>query len=228
MVTWRVPLAVAVVLVALAGAGYALFPRQAAKTCCLVALPDKEPSNAAWVWRDGAPGWKPGETIGDDNVSGVQRVELEQARLAAARSQLDADGVRVLQTMRTPRSALSILATPALGYAKGAPVCLGAMLTATTVWACPAQLRSAHVLVAAAHVGGMLTLVGVARGDVTRVVLTHVSPGLSLLYQRSKTWGQFGIGMRIPRSSELVAYVGTRAVERIPLDLAAGEERVLR
>ena len=76
MITWRVPVAVLVLLGALAAIGYASFPHKAARNCCLVAVPEKLPANdapgaAGWVWPDGVPGWKPGETVGDVNLSGV-------------------------------------------------------------------------------------------------------------------------------------------------------------
>jgi hypothetical protein len=73
-----------------------------------------------------------------------------------------------------------------------------------------------------------LYLAGVARGDVDKVVLTGVSPGISVLYQRSKTWGQFGIGTAAAPSASLRIYGHGRLLETIPLGLKPGQQRVFR
>src|SRR4051812_11781707 len=70
-----------------------------------IELPAKPPAAdargaAGWVWPDGVPGWKPGETIAGVNVSFVQPIELAAAQLAAARAGLDAERVRVLAETR--------------------------------------------------------------------------------------------------------------------------------
>jgi hypothetical protein len=240
VVTWRVPVVLVVLVGALAAAGYAVFPRDAARTCCIVALPLKQPANdapgaAGWVWPGGVPGWKPGETVGDVNVSGVQPIELEPARVDAARAGLDADSVRVVQSMRPDRhGTLAILAAPLADYAKPAPTCLGAMLQGDTPvrWFCPSlhELAPAHVLVAAARVRSTpsLTIAGVARGDVDKVVLTGVSPGDSVLYQRSATWGQFGIGIDALPSARLLVYGHGKLLETVRLALQPGQQRDFR
>ena len=240
MVTSRVALFLVVLVGALAALGYAAFPRAAARGCCIVALPLKQPANdasgaAGWVWADGLPGWKPGQTVGDVNVSGVQPIELEPARVDAARAGLDAGDVRVVQAMRPGRDgALAILAASRSDYAAPAPTCLGAMLQGDrrVRWLCPAQseLARSHVLVAAARtrMEPSLTVVGVARGDVDKVVLTGVSPGNSVLYQRSRTWGQFAIGIGAPASASLLVYGHGRLLERVALPLKPGQQGVFR
>ena len=240
VVTWRVPLVLIVLVGALAGVGYAVFPHAAARNCCIVALPLKQPANdasgaAGWVWPDGVPGWRPGETVGDVNVSGVQPIELEPARVDAARAGLDANDVRVVQSIRPDRHGTdAILAAPLADYAKPAPTCLGAMLQGSTPvqWLCPSprELGPAHVLVAVARTRSTpsLTIAGVARGDVDKVVLTGVSPGDSVLYQRSATWGQFGIGIDAPRSASLLVYGHGKLLETVPLLVKPGQQRVFR
>jgi hypothetical protein len=240
MVSWRVPVVVLALVGVLAAAGYAAFPREAAKNCCIVALPLKQPANdasgaAGWVWPEGVPGWKAGETVGDVNVSGVQPIELEPARVDAARAGLDANDLRVVQSMRPARQgALAILAAPLANYAKPAPTCLGAMLQGNTPvrWFCPSprELAHSHVLVAAARppLDPSLTVVGVARGDVDRIVLTGVSPGNSVLYQRSSTWGQFGLGISAPPSARLLVYGHGKLLETVTLALEPGQQGVFR
>jgi hypothetical protein len=70
--------------------------------------------------------------------------------------------------------------------------------------------------------------VGVARGDVDKVVLTGVSPGISVLYQRSKTWGQFALGAAAAPSASLRVYGHGRLLETIRLVLKPGQQRVFR
>jgi hypothetical protein len=241
VITWRVPVAVLVFVGVLAAIGYASFPRKAAQNCCLVAVPLKQPANdapgaAGWVWPEGVPGWKPGETVGNVNLSGVQPIELEPARVDAARAGIDGENIRVLQSVRAGRNgALAILAGPMTDYAKPVPTCLGAMLQGDVpvTWLCPVphELASAHVLVVAARVPAQhnaLYLVGVARGDVDKVVLTGVSPGISVLYQRSKTWGQFALGTAADSAASLRAYGHGRLLETVSLALKPGQQRVFR
>jgi hypothetical protein len=241
VITWRVPVVVLVLLAALGAIGYASFPHKAARNCCLVAVPEKLPANdapgaAGWVWPDGVPGWKPGETVGSVNLSGVQPIELVPAEVDAARAGIDGQNVRVLQSMRAGRhGAMAILAGPMLDYAKPVPTCLGAMLQGDVpvTWLCPVphELASAHVLVVAARIPAehnALYLVGVARGDVDKVVLTGVSPGISVLYQRSKTWGQFALGTAAEPSASLRVYGHGQLLETVSLALKPGQQRVFR
>jgi hypothetical protein len=241
VITWRVPVAVLVLVSALGAIGYASFPRKALRNCCLVAVPPKLPANdasgaAGWVWPDGVPGWTPGETVGNVNLSGVQPIELEPARIDAARAGIDGENIRVLESMRAGRNgALAILAGAMANYGKPIPTCLGAMLQGDTpvTWLCPVQheLASARVLVAAARVTAQddaLYLVGVARGDVDKILLTGVSVGNSLLYQRGATWGQFGIGTAASKSASLRVYGHGRLLETVPLLLKPGQQRIFR
>jgi hypothetical protein len=240
MVSWRVPVVLLVLVGAVAAAGYAVFPRDAARNCCIVALPEKQPAAdapgaAGWIWPEGVPGWKAGETVGDVNVSGVQPIELQPAQVDAARAGLDSKDVRVVQAMRPGRDgALAILAAPLANYAKPVPTCLGAMLQgdAPVQWFCPTprELAPAHVLVVAARTRAnpTLTVVGVARGDVDRVVLTGVSPGSSVLYQRSTTWGQFALGIDAPSSASLLVYGHGKLLETVRLALKPGQQRSFR
>jgi len=230
-------------------------PAQQGKT---IKIPFKQPARDAagrpgWVWPGGVPGWAAGQTISDYNISQLQPVEVGPAQLAAAHMGLDADQVRVLTAMHVlpGDGPLAIFAAPLL-YEANHTVCLGAALprTSAVAWLCPGashpgpDIGRSHVLVAAAaydwsspstpgSVG--LDLVGVARGDVYRVVL-HV-PGLGNpmndreLYARGKSWGQFDAAIVVPRgagSPELRIYGRTGLVRTVRLSLNPGEERILQ
>lgn len=250
----RHPLSVAIVGAALAAVGAVfLFARpqyHPKGEDSLVNIPAKQPAAdasgaAGWVWPDGVPGWEAGETFGDYNVSGVQPVELDAARLAAARNVLDAEGVRVVVSSRPNlRGVLAILAAPTLDtVTTPTTTCLGAVLEepAPVRWLCPSasgevsDLAQSRVLVAAAAyrpppVGdsqATLYLVGVARGDVRRVVLS--APGLEPqpLYARKDTWGQFEAATDVPRGPVRLAIYGSNGlVETLPLELRPGEQRI--
>jgi hypothetical protein len=210
-----------------------------------IKLPDRKPAvdaagAAGWVWPEGVPGWRPEERFQDYNPSGLQSVELATARLAAARAALDADDVRVLASTRpNKQGVLAILAAPTL-YRSPVETCLAAVLqSGPVVWQCPGaatsgdDLASAHVLLAAAGFRApgelrgrrSLYLVGVARGDVSRVVLD----GMGEIYTRGKTWGEFDAALTVPvDGSRLSVYGRGGLLETVPLRLAPGQQRVLR
>jgi hypothetical protein len=224
-----------------------------------IRIPEKQPAQDAagrqgWTWPDGVPGWKPGYTIKHYPVSGVQSIEADAARLAAAHMMLDAEQVRVLVAMHQQPGLrpLAIYAAP-MAYASfdGKPVvCLGVELprASATPWFCPGDshpgpdVARSRVLVAVSAFDWStassrppdLRLVGVARGDVYRVIL-HI-PGQKrvpdmALYERGKTWGQFEIavgpwpGNGVP---ELRIYGRKGLVQTLPLDLGHGDERVIQ
>jgi len=154
---------------------------------------------------------------------------------------LDADGVRVLISIRPGRDGvLAVLAAPTL-YETPARTCLAALLPgfAPVVWRCPGphQLSHAHVLVAAARMtraGHPLYFVGVARGDVDRVEVVDAAaaPGSfraipTVLYERGRTWGEFSFALSIHASTRLLVYGHGRLVESLSLDVPPGQERVL-
>jgi hypothetical protein len=204
--TARHPISLAIILAAVtAMVGVFVFARpqyhrdSGGKT---IVLPTKRPARdahgaAGWDWQDGTPGWKAGERIDGYLMAGVQPVELESAQLAAARAGLDADGVRVLTSIRGSSSGvLAILAAPTL-YETPVKTCLAAVLqgAAPVRWRCPADAARSPVLVAATRFTWTyrgdrakhpLYLAGVARGDVHRVVLR--AAGLrETLYTRGST-----------------------------------------
>ena len=115
----------------------------------------------AWTWKGGTPGFTVRSGDEDWNVSKVRPQELPVgARLLNA--QRDADGLSLL--VARPDTA---------GRA-----CVGAEIARSTQWFCPPRLgpQVAFVVVdAVSALGGQgfpINLVGVARGDVRRVVIT--------------------------------------------------------
>jgi hypothetical protein len=197
------------------------------------------PGAAGWVWAKGRPGWAAGTLIGkhhDYNISGVQPVELTAAEVAAAHAGLDSEHVLVVDSVRPNRQGpLAILATPTLEETP-ARTCLLALLPgdAPLTWRCPGSMTSTgspRVLVAAvlnAPPGAepALTLVGVARGDVRRVVLD--APGFEPLplYDRGTTWGQFSFSFVLhPGTARLRVYGDHGLVQTLPLRLAPDEAR---
>jgi hypothetical protein len=207
--------------------GYAVFPRPPhAHNGTTIRLPDRQPSNAAWVWPAGVPGWEPGQTIKGFSVSGLQPVEVQAAQLAAAHRVLD-ENVRVVVSFRADDSGpLAILATHTL-FAQPASTCLGAQLTggAPVQWFCPGDrtgFGDDHVLLAAKHFASGFDFAGVARGDVTRIV-----QGTHTIYVRGKTWGEFEATSVTTPDAPLDVYVGKRLVETVPLDVPVGKQRVI-
>jgi len=201
---------------------------------------------AGWVWSDGLPGWRPGQMVGDYPVSGVQPVEVAAAQLAAAHAVLDSRRVRVLASVRPDRrGVLAVLAAPTL-YETPTTTCLAVMLRGDepVVWRCPGphELSDAHVFGAAATMtwtapsgatvpgAHPLYLVGVARGDVDRVVLADGPSRIhQTLYERGSTWGEFEAAVATADSvARLLVYGHGRLLETVRLDLAPGDQRVFQ
>jgi len=242
-------MAVVALVACLAAAGYALFAHTHRDSGVKIDFPDRRAADdatgaAGWIWPDGVPGWKPGQILKGYPVSGLQPVEVEAAQLAAARAMLDAEGVRVLDSIRPSHAGvLAILAAPTLDE-QPAKTCLAALFpgSAPVVWRCPGphQLSHAHVLAAAVRLrtsGQPLYLVGVARGDVDSVEVedTAAEPGsrdaLSMgLYSRSdRSWGEFyPFAFSIHASTRLLVYGHGRLLESLSLDVPPGQERVLK
>src|SRR5438270_7314161 len=136
--------------------GYAVFPRPAHHGGgTTIKLPDRQPSDASWVWPKGVPGWTPGETIHGFPVSFIQPVEVQAAALAAARDGLDADDIHVIDSLRGDRrGVVAVLATHTL-YETPERTCLAGLLRGNVPvhWVCPARhtLSHKHVFAAAAH-----------------------------------------------------------------------------
>jgi hypothetical protein len=220
-----------------------------------ITLPEKQPAadasgRAGWVWPDGVPGWEPGYSIKGFNVSQIQRIEAQPAQLAAAYAGLDAERVRVLEAQHVwpGMGPLAVFAAPML-EATPAIVCFAAALprVAPIEWHCPGAARpagdlaNARVLVASVarrwpRVGGQaqvgFNLVGVARGDVSRVVL-HIPHQSKIadwpLYDRGKTWGQFSAAFveeGSVKTPELKIYDRHGLTQTLRLDVKPGRQRV--
>ena len=244
----RHPISIAIVLLAvMAAAGVFVFarPEYRPHDGVRIALPAKQPANdapgaAGWVWPEGTPGWEAGQTTAGVNVSGVQPVEIQAAQLAAARAILDANSVRVVDSIRPGKDGvLAILAAPTL-YQTPVRTCLAAVLPGDVPvrWMCPGStpspddLARSRVLVAATVLhwprATPLYLVGVARGDVYRVVLNVPGRTPETLYTRGTTWGQFEAATAdYPGGVARLEIDGRRGrVETLTLNIAPGQQRI--
>ena len=237
----RHPIALAIVFIAaMALTGVFIFarPEYRHSSGATITLPAKHPANdasgaAGWIWSDGTPGWEPGQRVKGFLVAGVQPVELAAAKLAAARNVLDAERVRVIASIRGSKAGmLAILAAPTLEQAPG-QTCLAAVLegNAPVSWSCPADLANSRVLVAATRYtwGSQhpLYLVGVARGDVYRVVLEGSGLDPQTLYTRGKTWGQFAAAVTAGAHARLKIYGRHGLVQTLPLNVTPGRQSVI-
>jgi hypothetical protein len=131
-------------------------------------------------------------------------------------------------TRADTHGALAILAAPTIDETP-TRTCLAAVLSgdAPVTWQC--QLGGARMLVAAKRYRwDALYLVGVARGDVYRVVLDVPGRKPTELYARGTTWGQFDAAVSGARGASLKVYGRRGAVETVPLRLRPGQQRVFR
>ena len=214
----------------------------------IVNIPQKEPARdasgpAGWSWPEGTPGWRPGERIQGYPVAVARAKELVRARASAARSGIDGEGIRVIDAMRATK-LLAILAAPAAD--NPARTCLAAVLgrNSKVDWLCPGRgargidLGNSPALIAAASfdwpgASGTdkdkhpLYLVGVARGDIRRIVLSAPGLGSEQIYERGHTWGQFDAAWTvIDRSASLSIYGQSGLLELVRLAVGPGQTQV--
>lgn len=211
-----------------------------------VRIPAKAPARDAagvvgWSWPEGTPGWRPGERIDGYPVAGLDGAEITRAKNGAALVGANGSDVRVIGSIRGSESGLlAILAAPA--EADRALTCLAAMLhrNAEVDWWCPGaearllDLSDASVLVAAKSFDWPgspegehpLYFVGVARGDVRRVVLESPGNDPETVYVRGRTWGQFSAARSIAGEATLRVYGPTGLIETLELHVEPGEGRV--
>lgn len=215
-----------------------------------IPIPAKQPARDAsgpggWLWDEGTPGWRPGERIQGYPIAGATAKELVRARESAVRAGLQWPGVRVVDAVHTTRRRfLAILAAPTAN--DPARTCLSAMLegNAKVEWLCPSRsgpgsdLGNSPALIAATSLDWPsapgtaknkhpLDLVGVARGDVRRVVLS--APGIEpeRIYERGHTWGQFDAAWIVTdRSASLRIYGQSGLLEVVRLAIGPGQSRI--
>jgi hypothetical protein len=202
-----------------------------------IKVPPEHPATAGWTWAEGTPGFKAGTMLGkhhDFNVSGLQPVEIAAAQLAAAHALVDAEGVRVLESLRTDQTGpVAILAAPALDVTP-TQTCLAVMLrgSAPVTWRCPHDLLGTHVLgvvVAASFSSGSghpLFVMGVASADVQRVVLVGGQPGSGPIYTRGTTWGQFEASTEPRKSVTLLVYGDHGLLQKLTLGDPPSGQRI--
>jgi hypothetical protein len=230
-----VVIGVAVVLLA----GFFAFarPQYQPETHDQIKVPPEHPATAGWTWAEGTPGFKAGTMLGkhhDFNITGVQPVEIAAAQLAAAHSLLDAEGVRVLESLRTDkRGPVAILAAPTVEVTP-TQTCLAVMLrrSGPVTWRCPQDLLGTHVLgavVAARFSSGSahpLFVMGVASAEVERIVLIGGPAGSSPIYTRGTTWGQFEASAPPRKSVTLLVYGDHGLLQKLTLRDPPGGQRI--
>jgi hypothetical protein len=228
-------IAVAVMLVG----GFFVFarPQYYPETHDNIKVPPEHPATVGWTWPEGTPGFKAGTMLGkhhEFNISGLQPVEIAAAQVSAAHSLLDADGVRVLESLRTDNSGpVAILAAPALDVTP-TQTCLAVMLRGDqpVTWRCPHDLLGTHVLgvvVAASFSSGSghpLFVMGVASADVQRVVLVGGPPGSGPIYTRGTTWGQFEASTAPRKSVTLLVYGDHGLLQKLTLGDPPSGQRI--
>jgi hypothetical protein len=200
-----------------------------------ITVPPEHPATG-WTWSEGTPGWKAGTMLGkhhDFNITGVQPVEIASAQLAAAHALLDADGVRVLDSIRVDkRGPVAILAAPTTAETP-THTCVAVMLRGDVpiAWRCAQDLAGTHVLGAViagrAPSGATVPLfvLGVASGDVKRIVVVGESFRTEA-YTRGTTWGQFSVSLAATKSAELFVYGDHGLLQKLTLSAPPGGQRL--
>ena len=187
------------------------------------------PAAEGWRWADGQPGFRFGEDEEKWNPSEIRAVELEPARAAARRWGVSPDTVRLLAALRLGPGDLSMIVA---GTNAAEHTCLGFVRPKDPVsFYCPDRLgpQSAFVVVTTRgpfESGGSTThptfLTGVARADVTRVVVDQPPEWPNgVVYDRKQgsLWGTFELSLSDSRNIRVKVYGEHGLVATAPIDL---------
>jgi hypothetical protein len=185
------------------------------------------PAAEGWRWANGQPGFRFGEDEEKWNPSEVRAAELAPARAAAQRWGVSPDTVRLLAAMRLGPDDLSMIVA---GTNTADQTCLGFVRPKDAVsFYCPDRLgpQSAFVLVTTRGPYGSDTahptfLTGVARADVTRVVVDQPPDwpnGVAYDRKQGSLWGTFELSLSDSRNIRVKVYGAHGLIATAPLDL---------
>jgi hypothetical protein len=209
--------------------------------------PSEASGGQGWTWPTRTPGFRPGQKEEGIELSGVGPAQLESARVAASSAGIDPNSLRVLRSMQWAPGSDAGPAEPVTGGTftlfitgsnKSGKTCVGVVMPNTKVsFFCPDtpgahRLGSQLAFVFArvrryqshAHALDYLVLIGVARGDVSRIVLSQ--PGFyDILYEHSfGWWGTFEMGVAVGpragnhlRQTTLRLYGKRGLIETVPI-----------
>jgi hypothetical protein len=231
----RYPLSTAIVLAALATVASVLLfarpqyrpPNQGSEV--KIELSKYPPASHGWVWHGGQPGFRFGEDKETWNISEVKPSELAPARAAAHRWGVAPRSVRLIAAIRLGPHDLSMIVA---GTNAADKTCLGFVVPSDTPrFYCGARLDpdSAFVLVTtrSSYPSGEGTvhptfLTGIARGDVTRVVIDQRPDWRNVgIFGRKQgsLWGTFELSLRDSRAIHLAVFRKNGGITRMPVDV---------
>jgi hypothetical protein len=185
----------------------------AAKARALQAPPPLRGSGVeGWIWPERAPGFRFGSEERFWNGTQLSLGRRATIEASAEEAGLAPGATRVVKEVRAlpSRDLIALVAAPAQGRGvclavsgRGLPrqfTCVrqasraaaSSAFLAVSIWNGPLAGRTAHVL----------DLVGVARGDVSRIDLRLPGLGSWRVYERSAefAWGAFALGVDLPRA----------------------------
>jgi len=193
------------------------------------------PASEDWVWEQGQPGFRFGEEEDKWNISGVKPADITAVGPAARRSGVAPSSLRLVESIRLGPGDLTMVVA---GTNAADRTCLGFVTPSSTSFFCPPRLedRSAFVLVTTrpSFESGDQTihptfLTGIARGDVTRVVVSQSQewPNGSI-YERDlgSPWGTFGLSLSDGRGIDLTLVRGS-VPRTVHIDVTSAGDRVI-
>jgi hypothetical protein len=199
------------------------------------------PPSHDWTWQGGQPGFRFGEKEEDWNIAQLRPQELGPLRAAAARAGVVPESVRPLEVERYAPHRLSLIAA---GTGSSGGTCLGfALPQSEGSFFCPDRLarKAAFVLTVPYGPPDGVFLSGIARADVTSVVVHEAGTPPSRVYSRSESgaWGTFfvtlgsgpvknaaGAVIARPRGGLIDFFAGDKRVASLPVTFAAAREQL--
>ena len=185
------------------------------------------PASTGWTWANGQPGFRFAEQADEWPSTSVTAAELAPALAAARRWGVAPASVRLLAAIRIGVQDLIMLVA---GTDAADHTCIGFVTPSEPVeYVCPNRLgpQSAFVLVAHGATGAWV--MGISRGDVTRIVVDQPPDwNEQTLFSREQGsfWGTWSVSLG-DSDAIVTAYLRDGSVRRVAVDPSRPTDRVI-
>jgi hypothetical protein len=197
------------------------------------------PASEGWRWADGQPGFRFGEDKEVWNIAKVKSSELASARTSAGPAGVDPKSIRFLEATRLGPGDLSLIVAGT--EARGDGTCLGFVTPSrASTFYCRDTLADASAFLLVTTRGPFEAdgktvqptfLTGIARGDVTRVVVDQRPDWPNAgVYDRKQgsLWGTFELSLSDSRAVRVSVYGRNGLMARVPLNVTTPRDLLVK
>ncbi len=186
------------------------------------------PASSGWTWANGQPGFRFGEHADKWPSAGFTAAELAPGRTAARRWGVAPASVRLLDAIRIgPQDVNMIVA----GTDAADHTCIGFVTPSNPVeYACPERLGLQSAFVFLTHGVASPWLLGIARADVTRIVVAQPpnwTDQTVFSREQGSFWGTWELSLAESPNVKVTAYLDDGRVRSVVLDPGRPGDRVI-